>query len=289
MRLGWKLAIALVIPLVLLTAVLGYVFMKRSRELLREELTKEGRAIVRVVRIAGEDYLRDRQVSDLRGLVDRIAGFERVLGARLFDERGKLTYQTSSLEPYPFQQWDNLRRVLSERKEIEYRRSLGGRPAMGFIVPLYNRHGQVIGALQVLQLEAYIDEDARITRDFILTLTLAMVIAIILIVLIVTRLSISRPIARLVTSFRDMGALEVPARIPVRGNDEFAWLSLEFNNMRDRLEATRTRLISEQEHRRNAEERLRNSERLAGLGRLAAGLAHEIGTPLNVISGRARS
>jgi signal transduction histidine kinase len=36
------------------------------------------------------------------------------------------------------------------------------------------------------------------------------------------------------------------------------------------------------------EARLRHSEKLATIGQLAAGIAHEVGTPLNVIGGRAR-
>ena len=35
------------------------------------------------------------------------------------------------------------------------------------------------------------------------------------------------------------------------------------------------------------EQELRHSERLASVGELAAGLANEIGTPLNIIGGRA--
>jgi len=38
---------------------------------------------------------------------------------------------------------------------------------------------------------------------------------------------------------------------------------------------------------RNLEEQLRKTERLAELGTLASGMAHEIGTPMNVILGRA--
>jgi signal transduction histidine kinase len=37
------------------------------------------------------------------------------------------------------------------------------------------------------------------------------------------------------------------------------------------------------------EARLRHSEKLATIGQLAAGIAHEVGTPLNVIGGRARA
>src|SRR2546428_2505700 len=54
-----------------------------------------------------------------------------------------------------------------------------------------------------------------------------------------------------------------------------------------KLEASQLSLVAEQEERRRMESRLRHAERLASVGRRAAGLAHEIGTPLNVIGGRA--
>lgn len=289
MRIGLKLTMALVLPMVALTLFLGWVYQNRSRELLRDELAREGRAIARVVQIASEDYLRDRQVSELRQLADRITGYERVLGVRLFDRQGALTYQPGTLEPYPFEHWAELRRAMAERRTIEMRRLIGDQPAVGFIVPLLNRRGVLVGAVQVLQLESYIAEDEATTRTFILQLTLAMVAATIVIVLVVTRVSISRPIAKLVRSFRVVGGRETPARVVVRGDDELAWLSSEFNGMVERLEEARANLVREQEQRREVEAELRNAERLAGLGRLAAGLAHEIGTPLNVILGRAES
>ncbi len=289
MRIGWKLTLALVLPMVGLTVFLGFAYLDRSRELLREELAREGRAIARVVQIASEDYLRDRQITDLRQLADRITGYERVLGVRLFDADGRLTYQPRTLDPYPFEHWNELRRALAERRMVAMHRVIGDQPAVGFLVPLYNRRGQLTGAVQVLQLESYIAEDERATRRFILELTLAMVAATVLIVLVVTRGTITRPIARLVRSLREVGARDAPPRVPVTGADELAWLSREFNSMFERLETTRERLGQEQEQRRQVEVELRNAERLAGLGRLAAGLAHEIGTPLNVIIGRAES
>lgn len=289
MKIALKLTIALTVPLVALTAIIGYLYHRQSQELLREELSKEGRAIALVVQIAAEDYLRDRQLGDLRELVDRITGYERVLGLRLFDPNRELIYQSGSLKPYPFQHAELLSQTLSDRKPVEMRRLIGGQPALGFIVPLLDRRGRLLGAVQVLQLESYIQDDARSTRNFIMVLGLAMVMATVAIVLLVTRFSISRPAEELVRSFREVGAREVPTRVPIRAEDEFGWLSREFNGMCERLELTRHSLLVEQERRRDVELHLRNAERLASVGRLAAGLAHEIGTPLNVIGGRAQS
>jgi signal transduction histidine kinase len=287
MRFGVKLALSLVVPLVVLTAALGYAFQRRSHALLREELAKEGRAIGLAVQIAAEDYLRDRQLDDLRQLVDRITGYERVLGLRVFDPHGDLRFQSSTLDSLPFTHLEELAIVLRDRQPTEIRRSVGREHAVGFLFPLTASGGQLLGAVQVLQLEAFIREDARANRDFIVALSLAMVVATMVIVFAVTRQGVTRPIEELVRSFRAVGAEDLPARVPVRSDDELGRLAQEFNGMCERLEAARHSLQAEQERRMGVESRLRSAERLAGIGRLAAGLAHEIGTPLNVISGRA--
>jgi len=285
-KLGFKFAALLVLPLVVLTLAFGYAYQQRSQALLREELTKEGRAIALVVQTAAEDYLRDRQPADLRKLVDQITGYERVLGLRIFGPDGQLIYQSSTLTPYPFSAQGVLQQVLQELKPAEMRQQVGGQSVLGFLFPLSGRGGRLLGAGQVLQLESYMEADARANRDFFLTLTLAMVLATVTIILLVTRFSMTRPIAELEHSFRQVGGGDLPARVPVRGDDELGRLALEFNRMCERLESAHRSLESEQRRRKQVEDRLRNAQRLAGLGRLAAGLAHEIGTPLNVISGR---
>ena len=49
-----------------------------------------------------------------------------------------------------------------------------------------------------------------------------------------------------------------------------------------------TRIAKETEERIAAEEQLRLADRLSTVGKLASGMAHELGTPLNVVSGRAQ-
>jgi len=289
MKLGFKLALFLAVPLVALTVTFGLLYQQRSDAMLRRELTREGRSIALVLQIAAEDYLRDRQIANLRKMADRVAGYERVLGLRVFDADGRLIYESPTLDSLRFEQPANLAQVLREGQTLETRRLVGAQPAIGYLFPLFGARGKIRGAIHVLQLEAVVEDDRRAHRRFVLVASLAMGLTILLIVSLVTRFSVARPIGDLVRAFRAATQGALPTRVPVRSDDELGRLAREFNGMVDRLEEARESLVNEQAQRAAVEERLRTAERLAGLGRLAAGLAHEIGTPLNVIGGRAES
>ena len=124
------------------------------------------------------------------------------------------------------------------------------------------------------------------TITAIALLTGIMILATTTTVLLVTQVNVSRPVEDLVRSLREIGSGGA-RQVPVRHHDELGRLAEEFNVMCARLEASQASLRSEQERRARTERQLHRSERLAAVGRLAAGLAHEIGTPLNVIRGRA--
>ena len=73
---------------------------------------------------------------------------------------------------------------------------------------------------------------------------------------------------------RRIGLGDFSGPIVLSQNDELTDLAREVNAMCDRLVATL--------------QQLRHADRLATVGKLASGVAHELGTPLNVVSARAR-
>jgi signal transduction histidine kinase len=108
------------------------------------------------------------------------------------------------------------------------------------------------------------------------------------VILIVVQRNLSGPIRLLIGRIRDVGEGNWDKRLPVDGaNNEIASLAFEFNQMSARLQELYAKLVQEQRERLNLERNLRQSDKMASVGQLAAGLAHEIGTPLNIIGGRA--
>ncbi len=69
--------------------------------------------------------------------------------------------------------------------------------------------------------------------------------------------------------------------------DELGRLAHEFDRMAENLERSREALIEEAGKRIMVERGLRRFDRMATLGQLTSNLAHEVGTPLGVLRGRA--
>jgi signal transduction histidine kinase len=95
-----------------------------------------------------------------------------------------------------------------------------------------------------------------------------------------------RPLSRLVRGIRDVGRGESTTPLPIARRDEIGRVAEAFNEMTAQLHAARGQLLLETEHALELDQQLRQSATLAVAGRLATGLAHEIGTPLNIISGQ---
>lgn len=96
--------------------------------------------------------------------------------------------------------------------------------------------------------------------------------------------SVIRPLRRLQQRVREVASGKFDQKLLEAGGDEFRELAMEFNQMADELSALYKDL--EEKVRLKSRELVR-SERLASVGYLAAGVAHEINNPLNIISAHA--
>src|SRR6266481_705208 len=108
-----------------------------------------------------------------------------------------------------------------------------------------------------------------------------------LIALVLGALLVGRPINLVREQARRMGAGDFSTRLSLPQHDEIGEMASEMNLLCDRLVAARDELANATEARITALEQLRHADRLATVGQLASGVAHELGTPLSVVSARA--
>jgi len=93
--------------------------------------------------------------------------------------------------------------------------------------------------------------------------------------------SLVRPVRALREGTRRFGEGRLDHRVRPRSRDEIGELALEFNRMAERLEASYRDLESQVEERTR---QLLHAARLASVGTFAAGVAHEVNTPLATIA-----
>lgn len=153
--------------------------------------------------------------------------------------------------------------------------------------PILSSTGHLQGTVEVLISLSQINENlAALVRKFVVFMLVTASLLGILIYLI-TRWSILLPMARLKEASEKLGHGDLGLRIEKSGVTEIDHVIEEFNRMAYNIEQqnnTREQLFTE---KINLEKSLRHTDKLASIGQLTSGLAHEIGTPLNVISGRA--
>jgi two-component system NtrC family sensor kinase len=173
------------------------------------------------------------------------------------------------------------------RGEVWSRRSEAGDGLTYTYVPARFPQGRP-GAIEIR--ENLIDERHYIhdswSNTIVATLVLIMLCG--LLASLIGVLFVGRPTRALVGKVRRIGSGDLSGPLPARQKDELGEIAAEVNAMCDRLAEAQLRIAKETEERIAAEQQLRHADRLMTVGKLASGIAHELGTPLNVVSGRAQ-
>lgn len=123
-------------------------------------------------------------------------------------------------------------------------------------------------------------------RSLLITTLLALVSGIIIYCFI--HIKIRRPLEKLSQKAIEIGKGNLTPDLEIKGEDELVGLSCLMNDMCTRLLIAKEKIHFEHLARLKTLEQLRHTEKLSTVGQIAAGIAHELGTPLNVVDGRAK-
>jgi signal transduction histidine kinase len=287
LKLGTKLTFYISLIIILVLSGYGYFHIITRRDILIRKMKVEVRSICRTLKVPLEKISLPREMEYVQELIDTVEEYEKTLGVIVYHQGRNLTFRSRSLgegiEPYLVLIKKSIKEDLPQEEFRVYKKD----PVFAYVFPLKDRNGKNIGGVAILQYTSFMEKDARGAEWGIFITILVLIGGTVAFVLFGTRKWISQPISQLMSGVKNLAKGNFDTQFVLSRKDEISELAQAFNQMAVDLRKAQEQIIKEAETTIELERTLRQSEKLATIGQLASGLAHEIGTPLNIIGGRA--
>ncbi len=302
-RLAQKLILSLTLIVVVISAVSGLITVKTEQQhLLNAIITGADQLSKSITSATWHAMLDDHREAayEVMQTIGRKQGIDRI---RMFNRSGRLVFSTADRDSG---QGVDGRQKASLSSSIHIFTARDGRRDLAMVTPIFNEpacsqaachaHPASVKTLGVLDLSLNLDAADREISQVkvgVFAVTGIEIVLIGIFIFFFTQRFVGVPIQQLIAGTKAVSAMELDKPIEIAPtSEELDHLARSFNSMRERLRLAMDEInqftaklegkVAERtEELRAAHQKLRQSDRLASLGQLAASVAHEINNPIS--------
>jgi len=288
-RISLKLSLVLIAGGFIIFGAYGVYELSIERNDLRRGVEQETMLLGRSLQAAVENALRDRQLADIEETIRHLNRVDPSINILIYDPAGHLmTVVHTSQPPDPLSQ--SARETAMRSREAVFALHPPNKSTHAVLaLPLTDDNGMLLGGLLVVRPLLDMRGTLRDLQQGIIITVLLFVLTTTVLGLAAGAVYINRPLGRMAAAMKAVRGGNLRSELPIDRKDEVGAVAAEFNAMVTELREARHRLEEETESRHRLQHALQEADKLIAIGQLSAGLAHEIGSPLQVLKGRART
>jgi len=281
-----RLLIYVVVPMLMISGVAISVGLQVASDEANERLKSDLELLGRAISLPISDALLNNDLSTVQANLDSVFNIGRVYGASVYNVYGQQVAEAGITETDLSNSQLALQTVQTGVKQDDYRR-VEGRDVFSQFLPIVDRGGRIIGLLQINRRASDFDESFKTLSQYAWLSWAAFGLITIAVLVFGHYRGVGRHVVALKDAMLRVAEGNRSTRVTPAGPSELQEVAQGFNRMLDSITEAEQELEQRREHEASLQQALREQEKMAAIGSVASGVAHELGAPLTVIDGRA--
>jgi len=281
-----RLLMYVVVPMLLISGVAISVGLQVASDEANERLKSDLELLGRAISLPISDALLNNDLATVQANLDSVFNIGRVYGASVYNVYGQQVAEAGITETDLSNSQLALQTVQTGIKQDDYRR-VEGRDVFSQFLPIVDRGGRIIGLLQINRRASDFDESFETLSQYAWLSWAAFGLITIAVLVFGHYRGVGRHVVALKDAMLRVAEGNRSTRVTPAGPSELQEVAQGFNRMLDSITEAEQELEQRREHEASLQQALREQEKMAAIGSVASGVAHELGAPLTVIDGRA--
>jgi two-component system NtrC family sensor kinase len=289
-RISYKLIVAVGSVAFVIIGIFAYVTLKAQQKQLIGELRLSANQLSETVKSSTRYDMLLNQRESVHRIITTIGRQEGIQKVRIFNKEGAIIVSTDPADVgqmvdkkaeacYACHAANQPLERLGIPDRTRIFRPAGGDRILSIINPIYNEPScwrsechahdpgkKVLGVVDISMSLRDVDREAQAIQNRLLLFGIVAIAAVSLMIYLLVNQIVLKPVHEIVAATRKVAAGDLNYKVALDKRDEIGQLASSFNEM--------TQKLSE------AQRQIYQSQKLAAVGQLAAGVAHEINNPL---------